>query len=152
MKPSRVARLAVAATILCATTGCFLPAHPGGVSIGLRADDGLVTLYVPLCAGERVASAYLDDPLGDGKQLWRGEGPAAPAAKVVRLGGPGWKGQTGSYRYDGHEIAVGVELASVDIGYSAGIMGKLRTDLPKGTYDMDGKQVTPEEIEAQDHC
>jgi hypothetical protein len=146
------ARVAIAATILCVTSGCFLPAHPEGVNIGLRVDDGVVTLYIPLCAGEKVATAYLDDPLGDGKELWRAEGPADPAAKVVRLGGPGWKSQSGSYRYDGHEIGVGVELASTDRGYGSGVMGKLRTDLPKGAYEIEGKQVTPEVIDAQDHC
>ncbi|MFI5712269.1 hypothetical protein [Kribbella sp. NPDC051620] len=152
MKPSIAARSAVAATILCTVSGCFLPAHPEGVSIGLRVDDGVVTLYIPLCAGQKIAWAYLDDPLGDGKQLWRGDGPTDPAAKVVRLGGSGWKSQTGSYRYDGHEIGVGVELADVDFGYGAGVTRKLRSDLPKGTYESNGKQMTPAQLDAQDHC
>ncbi|MEU4394579.1 hypothetical protein [Kribbella sp. NPDC023855] len=151
MKPPTVARLAIAATICCSATGCFLaPSDPEGVNIGLRVDDGVVTLYVPLCPGEKVTAAYLDNPLGDGQRLWTGQGPTDPTSKVIRLGDPGWKKQSGSYRYDGTEIAVGVD--GPDHSYGAGIIGKIPTDLPPGVYSVDSKTITGPELDQQPHC
>ncbi|GAA0925794.1 hypothetical protein GCM10009554_05530 [Kribbella koreensis] len=152
MKTSIAAgRLAIAAAVLAAASGCFLPGDPVGPSIGIRVDDGVLTVYVPLCPGEKVLGATLDDPSGDGKQLWSAKGPAHPTSKVVRLGGADWKQQTGSYKYDNQEVTMDIDATKRS--YGGGVIEEpLLKDLPAGTYDLNGKRATPADIEAQSNC
>lgn len=145
-----VARVAAGLAGCFILTGCFLPGDPEGVGIGLRVDDGIISLYLPLCAGEKVAGAYLDDPRGDGKRLWHAEGPADPTSKVVQLGGTGWKKQTGSYQYGSHELSMGVD--GPKRSYGAGGIDRLPTDLPPGTYVVDGEKLTGPDIDARNPC
>jgi hypothetical protein len=130
MSPSTTARLTIAATILCATSGCFLaPSDPAGPSIGIRVDGGVLSAYVPLCPGEKVLDASVSDPNGDGRELWSAKGPPHPTAKLVRLGGSGWREQTGSYEYEGQEILM--DVGGTERSYGAGFLGDpLPTDLP----------------------
>jgi hypothetical protein len=152
MKMSTAARLAIAATVLGSSTGCFLaPSDPAGPSIGIRVDDGVLTVYVPLCPGEKVLDASVDDPRGDGKQLWSTKAPTHPTAKVVRLGGAGWKEQTGSYQYDNQELTM--DIGATKRSYGAGILDEpLLKNLPANTYDLNGKPTTLAEIDARSAC
>jgi hypothetical protein len=88
---------------------------------------------------------------GDGKQLWTANGPTHPTAKVIRLGGSGWKEQTGSYRYENQEITMDID--ATHRSYGGGIIDDpLLKDLPADTYDLNGKPATPTEIDAQSDC
>mgnify|MGYP003409357664 CR=1 len=46
----RIAPLVVGAVAFLAT-GCALPSHPDPMEVGMRLDDGVITVAVPLCAG-----------------------------------------------------------------------------------------------------
>lgn len=133
-------------------SGCFLPEHPEGPSVGIRIEDGKPVLYVPLCPGEKVVSARIDDPRGDGKVLWQGSRPAHPTAKIVRFGPSDWGTQTGDFSYNGQMF--GVEVEGTVRYYASGGADdrKLPADLPPDTYDLNGKTVTPAELDAMSNC
>jgi hypothetical protein len=152
MNTSLAARLAIAATTLGVASGCFLaPSDPEGPSIGVRVDDGVLSVYLPLCPGEKVLDGLVGDPRGDGKELWSAKGPTHPTAKLVRLGGTGWKEQSGSYRYDGQDITLDVDATKRS--YGAGFIDESAVkDLPAGTYNLNGKRATPADIEAASPC
>ena len=74
---NRMVTVGLLATVGAVVTGCFAPGDPEGVAIGMRVDDGVLTVYVPLCPGESVTSAEVDLPQGNGKRVLTVEEPIA---------------------------------------------------------------------------
>ena len=139
------------ATMCVVLAGCFAPGDPEGVPVGLRVDDGVISMYVPLCPGERVTSGNIDLPQGNGKRVWSGEDPLRPDSKLVRFDQTAWRKTTGSFRYTGQDF--GIDVIGTVQSYGAG-MGtrKLPGDLPEGFYDSDGKKVTAADLDSKAKC
>ena len=141
---------AVALACLVAT-GCFAPSDPAGPPVGVRIEQGLVVLYLPLCPGEKLVSGQIDEPVGNGRTLWRGEQPAHPEGKVVRLGSPDWGQQTGGFSYHGQTFSFDVEGTARIYGGGAD-RWRIPVDLPPDTYELDRKKVTAAEIDQKSDC
>jgi hypothetical protein len=139
------------ATVGAVVTGCFAPGDPEGVAIGMRVDDGVLTVYVPLCPGESVKSAEVDLFKGNGKRVLTVEEPIEPESKVVRLDTTAWRRVSGSFRYTGQEFGMNVISTAQTYG-AAAVDRKIPTDLPQGTYDSDGKRVTPTDLDSRRDC
>lgn len=148
----RLVGVGLLAAIGAAVTGCFFaPSDPEGPAIGLRVDDGVLTVYVPLCPGESVKSAEVDLPQGNGKVVMTVKGPTEPESAVVRFDATGWRRVSGSFRYTGQEFGVSV-IGTVRY-YGAGIFDrKIPGDLPQGTYDSDGRRVTSTDLDSERDC
>jgi hypothetical protein len=149
IRSARISALAITSCLV--VTGCIAPSDPLGPPVGLRVENGSLVTYLPLCPGERVTSAQIDDPAGNGKMLWRAEQPTRPEDKVVQLGGSGWAKQSGSFVYKGQDFSLNISGTSVTYGSSRD-RRRLLEDLPPGFYDFDGKKVTAAELDAQARC
>lgn len=148
---NRMVTVGLLATVGAVVTGCFAPGDPEGVAIGMRVDDGVLTVYVPLCPGESVTSAEVDLPQGNGKRVLTVEEPIEPESKVVRLDATAWRRVSGSFRYTGQEFGLNAISAAQTYG-AAAIDRKIPSDLPQGTYDSDGKRVTPTDLDFRRDC
>jgi hypothetical protein len=148
---NRIVVSAVAALSCLVLAGCFVPGDPEGPPVGLRVEQGVLVVYLPLCSGEKVVSGHIDNPNGGGKPFWTGEQPTRPADKIIKLGRVDWGKQSGAFSYDGQEFGLNVVGTVRNYGTSA-IDRKLIVDLPDGTYDLDGKRVTAAEIDQKSDC
>lgn len=141
-----------AAVIGCVVVaGCLAPSDPEGPPVGIRVENGVLTVYMPLCPEERLVSAQVDDPHGNGTVLWKGERPAKPDEKIVQLGGSAWGQQSGAFIYNGQDFSL--DITGTVRTYGSSRDGRrLIADLPPGSYDLDGKKITAAELDAQSDC
>ncbi|MFF0269476.1 hypothetical protein [Kribbella sp. NPDC004536] len=96
-------------------------------------------------------SAEVDLPQGDGKRVLTVDGPTRPTSKVVRLDASQWRHTSGTFEYSGQEFSV--DITATAHTYGAAAIGRtLPTDLPPGTFDSDGKRVTPADLDAKASC
>jgi hypothetical protein len=137
-------------------TGCGLvPGDPVPPADGYRVDDGVVSIYVPLCANETVTGAEVRriDSNGDGHVGWRGTRVRDPRQHLVVLDASSWIASTGKFRYEaGMSFAVDVEGSVRNYGGSFLTPDAIRSPLPPGQYDVDGRVMSASEIDAQADC
>ncbi|WP_019136133.1 hypothetical protein [Cellulomonas massiliensis] len=138
--------LVLGVAALLATSAC-LPTQPEGRSVGVRLDDGVITMLVPLCAGEVVEAVEVravtpeDRPAAD----WRASGDLA-GGNVLTLSSEGWRETRGSYEHLG---AISIDVAT-DRGYLGTVIDDLDEfrGLPDDTYVVDGQRQRSDEVEA----
>jgi hypothetical protein len=156
---SRASRLLPAVAFSCLVNqlnGCVLvPGVPEPTADGYRVDDGIVSIYVPLCANETVNGAEIRriDSNGDGHVEWRGTRVRDPRQHLVVLDASGWIASTGKLRYEaGRSFGVDVEGSVRNYGGSFLPPDAIRSPLPGGLYDVDGRVMSACEIDAQADC
>ncbi|MEU8221449.1 hypothetical protein [Kribbella sp. NPDC048915] len=142
--------------LVALSSGCgLLPGDPELPANGYRVDNGIVSIYIPLCAGERVNSAEVRriDDKGDGHVEWRGTQVRDPRQHLVVLDASGWTASTGTFRYEtGASFGVDVEGSIRNYGGSFIAPDTISSPLPPGQYDVNGSVMSADEIDAQANC
>jgi hypothetical protein len=154
-----MSRLLTAVIFSCLVTllgGCGLvPGDPEPPDNGYRVDDGVVSIYVPLCANETVngADVLRIDSKGDGHVEWRGTRVRDPRQHLVVLDASDWIASTGKFRYEaGTSFGVDVSGSVRNYGGSFLTPDAIRSPLPPGHYDVNGTVMSADEIDAQANC
>jgi hypothetical protein len=154
-----MSRLLTAVIFSCLVTllgGCGLvPGDPEPPDNGFRVDDGVVSIYVPLCANETVNGAEVRrfDSKGDGHVEWRGTQVRDPRQHLVVLDASGWIASTGTFRYEaGMSFGVDVEGSVRNYGGSFIRPDAISSPLPPGQYDVAGSVMSAAEIDARADC
>lgn len=137
-------------------SGCGLvPGDPEPPDNGFRVDDGVVSIYVPLCANETVNGAEVRrfDSKGDGHVEWRGIQVRDPRQHLVILDASGWIASTGKFCYEA-DMSFGVDVEASIRNYGGSFLtpDAISSPLPPGQYDVNGSVMSAGEIDAQADC
>jgi hypothetical protein len=133
--------------------GCgILPTEPVLPPVGVRLDNGVLSVIVPICPNDSVRSASVSRMAAESipsDAPWSATGFTGDQSRGIALGPQDWSSISGDYsgwtwfgvevRTDGHSYGGGFEMPEG--------LGKLQS-LPSGSFYVDGKIVKAADYQA----
>lgn len=139
-RPSSVLGVAL---LLGALAGC-VPSDPEGPPVGLRMDEGTLSVIIPNCPLDVPVSAEVI-PLSSetfSSPVWTASGFHGDLAEGVRFSASDWSSVDGSYASTyPFEVSVNLSRGSVGTVFSKYTIAQLQ-GLPSGTYLVNGEPMT----------
>jgi hypothetical protein len=130
-------------TTLLLLSACFM-ADPKLPTIGVRQDQGVLAILVPLCPSERLESIYVYNSNGDSRELsWSASDPIPAVAQggIVHLGESSeFRTRSGEMKIS-PEMEIVVRTSSIEVGFGFS-MDEIPTTLSKDSYWTGGDPPT----------
>jgi len=146
-----LARLTVLVVVFSLSGCVFAPSDPKTAPIGVRMDDGVVSILIPECLGGSAGSAYVYDLEAESPdvKLWQASGFIGEPNGPISFSSSSWSSVSGSYEsLESFGVMVVTESGEYGWGLYPEYLSSAR-GLPSGEYLMSGEAVRPAEYFAE---
>ncbi|NTW39414.1 MAG: hypothetical protein HGA44_05925 [Cellulomonadaceae bacterium] len=146
LRPRLVPLSAMLFCTAAALGGCgYLPSDPESPPVGIRLDDGVLSVVVPRCADDAVLSAavWARSEASSPPPRWTGSGFRGDQDRGIALAGTDWATTDGEYStLDAYDVEVETENTIYGMAFEEPRTLDEISSLPDGSFDVNGAVMT----------